>query len=138
MGRILAIDFGLKRTGIAVSDSLKIIASGLTTVNSSDLLPFLKRYVSQEEVECFVIGAPKKLDNRPSDIEKDIKGLIQILNTEFPKLPIHRMDERFTSKLAVQAMIEGGLKKKKRQRKELVDEISATLILQSFMKANEK
>lgn len=138
MGRILAIDFGVKRTGIAVTDTLQIIASGLTTVATANLIPFLKEYFATEEVESVVVGAPKRLDNSPSDVEVNIQDFITKLGKNFPEMPIHRMDERFTSKMAFQSMIDGGLKKKQRQNKELIDEISATIILQSFMTQNEK
>ena len=138
MGRILAIDFGTKRTGIAVTDELKIIASGLTTVSTADLLPFLTNYFNEESVEAIVIGAPKRLSNQPSDIEHNILDFIAIFKKKFPTTPVHRIDERFTSKIAFQSMLDSGLKKKKRQDKALIDEISATLILQSFMPHYEK
>ena len=133
MGRVLAIDYGLKRTGIAVTDELQIIASGLTTVSTKDLIPFLQDYIKKEEVELFLIGEPKKLDNSPSDSEALITPFIQKLEKEFPKIPIKRVDERFTSKMAFQTMIDSGLKKKQRKNKALIDEISATLILQSYL-----
>ena len=133
MARILAIDYGLKRTGIAVTDELQIIASGLTTVSTKDLIPFLQDYIKKEEVELFLIGEPKKLDNSPSDSEALITPFIQKLEKEFPKIPINRVDERFTSKMAFQTMIDSGLKKKQRKNKALIDEISATLILQSYL-----
>ncbi|NJX15744.1 Holliday junction resolvase RuvX [Tamlana crocina] len=133
MARILALDFGTKRTGIAVTDELQIIASGLTTVNTKELLSFLKDYLSKEQVELFLIGEPKQMDNTESESEKYIKPFIEKLQKEFPKIPIQRVDERFTSKMAVQTMIDSGLKKKQRQNKALVDEISATLILQSYL-----
>ena len=133
MARILAIDYGLKRTGIAVTDELQIIASGLTTVSTKDLIPFLQDYIKKEEVELFLIGEPKKLDNSPSDSEALITPFIQKLEKEFPKIPIKRVDERFTSKMAFQTMIDSGLKKNQRKNKALIDEISATLILQSYL-----
>ncbi len=133
MARILALDFGTKRTGIAVTDELQIIASGLTTVNTKELLSFLKDYLSKEQVELFLIGEPKQMDNTESESEKYIKPFIEKLQKEFPEIPIKREDERFTSKMAVQTMIDSGLKKKQRQNKALVDEISATLILQSYL-----
>ncbi len=133
MARILALDFGTKRTGIAVTDELQIIASGLTTVNTKELLPFLKDYLSKEQVELFLIGEPKQMDNSESESEKHIKAFIVKLQKQFPKIPIEREDERFTSKMALQTMIDSGLKKKQRQNKALVDEISATLILQSYL-----
>ncbi|UKM66365.1 Holliday junction resolvase RuvX [Flavobacteriaceae bacterium GSB9] len=133
MARILAIDFGTKRTGIAVTDELQIIASGLTTVNTKELIAFLKDYVSKESVELFLVGEPKQMDNTASESEQYIKPFITKLQNAFPKIPIEREDERFTSKMAVQTMIDSGLKKKQRQNKALVDEISATLILQSYL-----
>lgn len=133
MSRILAIDYGSKRCGIAITDPLRIIASGLTTVITSELLPFLKKYVSDENVTEIVIGQPKRMNNEDSEIEKDIQRFIKTLQSELPQLAIARQDERFTSKLAFQSMIDSGMKKKQRQNKELIDEISATLILQNYM-----
>lgn len=133
MARILAIDYGVKRVGIAVSDELQIIASGLITVAEGELIAFLKDYIAKESVGTLVVGEPKHLDNRPADIEKNILKLVNKLTAQFPEIPIHRVDERFTSKMAFQTMIDSGLKKKARQNKALVDEISATIILQSYM-----
>lgn len=133
MGRILAIDYGTKRTGIAVTDEMQIIASGLTTVNTNELLPFLKNYISTETVEKFVVGEPKQMDNTVSESEVFIQKFLEKLNKEIPSIPVERVDERFTSKMAFQTMIDSGLKKKQRQNKALVDEISATLILQSYL-----
>lgn len=133
MGRILAIDFGLKRTGIAVTDNLKMIANPLETVASENLISFLKSYCEKEKVETFVIGAPKRMNNQSSDIEQNILLFIDHLKKVFPKVKIERQDERFTSKLAFNAMITGGLKKKDRQNKETIDKLSATIILQSFL-----
>ncbi|WP_348716794.1 Holliday junction resolvase RuvX [Tenacibaculum sp. 190130A14a] len=133
MGRILAIDFGKKRTGIAVTDELKIIASGLTTVDTNDLISFLKDYIAKEKVELFVIGKPKQMDNSDSESEQLIMPFINKLVKEIPQIPYKRVDERFTSKMAFQTMIDSGLKKKQRQNKALVDEISATIILQSYL-----
>ena len=135
MGRILAIDYGQKRSGIAVTDELKIIANGLTTVHSKDLIAFLKEYLQKENVECFVVGLPKQMNGTASDSERFITPFIHKLKKEFSTIPIHRYDERFTSKMAFQTMIDAGLKKKDRRNKELVDTISATLILQSFMQS---
>ena len=137
--RILAIDYGTKRTGIAVTDPLQIIASGLCTVETPILLAFLKQYTAEEAVEAFVIGQPKRLNNEDSSVETHIQQFITQLQKEFPSIPIHRQDERFTSKLAFQTMIDSGLKKKQRQNKALIDEISATIILQEFLsgRANE-
>jgi putative Holliday junction resolvase len=133
MSRILAIDYGLKRTGIAVTDELQIIASGLTTVATNDLLSFLKDYTTKESVELFLVGEPKQMDNTASESEALIVPFINRLEKEFPNIPIKRVDERFTSKMAFQTMIDSGLKKNQRKNKALIDEISATLILQSYL-----
>jgi putative Holliday junction resolvase len=134
LGRVIALDYGKKRTGIAVTDPLQLIASGLTTIATHDLIPFLEQYVHQEEVDCFVIGEPKQMNNTPSESAVFIEPFVSLLRKKFPEIRIERQDERFTSKIAVQSMIEGGMKKKQRRNKALVDEISATLILQSFLK----
>ena len=131
--RILSIDYGTKRTGLAVTDPLKLIASGLTTVDTPQLLPFLEKDTAEEAVEAFVIGLPKRLNNEDSAVEADIQQLLTKLKERFPTIKIHRYDERFTSKIAFQTMIDSGLKKKQRQNKALIDEISATLILQDFL-----
>lgn len=133
MGRVLAIDFGKKRTGIAVTDELQIIASGLTTVNTKDLIPFLKEYIKKESVDLFILGKPKQMDNTDSESEALIIPFLQKLEKAIPNIPIKREDERFTSKMAFQTMIDSGLNKKQRQNKALVDEISATIILQSYL-----
>ena len=133
MGRVLAIDYGKVRTGIAVTDELKIIASGLTTVATEELLTFLKDYTKKESVEAFVIGKPKQLNNTDSESEVLIAPFVEKLQKAFPNIPINRVDERFTSKMAFQTMIDSGLKKKQRRNKGLVDEISATIILQSYL-----
>jgi len=133
MGKVLAIDYGKKRCGIAVTDDLQIIASGLTTVETSKLIHFLKDYVSQNDVELFVVGEPKQMNNQPSENEALIKPFLEKLIKTFPNTPIKRVDERFTSKMAVQSMLASGLKKKKRQNKALIDEISATIILQTYL-----
>jgi putative Holliday junction resolvase len=135
MGRILALDYGKKRTGIAVTDELQIIASGLTTVETKEIFNFLKNYISLEKVETFVVGEPKQMNNTPSESEELIKKFLVQLQKNFPDIPIVRVDERFTSKMAFQTMIDAGLKKKKRQNKALIDEISATLILQNYLYA---
>lgn len=134
MGRILAIDFGSKRTGIAVTDELRLIASGLTTVETSELLPFLKQYLEAENVDLLLVGEPKQRDGTASSVETDIKKFLKRFAKEFPKLDMKRVDERFTSKMAFQTMIDSGLKKKQRQNKALIDEISATIILQDYLK----
>ena len=133
MARILSIDFGKKRTGIAITDEFQIIASGLTTVETKVLLPFLKDYFAKEKVERVVIGEPKRLNNEPSEVVPLLNEFIKKFRTEFPEMPIERMDERFTSKMAFQTMIDSGLKKKQRQNKALVDEIAATIILQDYL-----
>ena len=133
MGRILAIDYGVKRSGIAITDELQIIASGLTTIATNDLLPFLKTYILKEQVELFIIGEPKQMNYEVSESEVFIKGFIDKLTKAIPNIPIKRVDERFTSKMAFQTMIDSGLSKNQRKNKALVDEISATLILQSYL-----
>ena len=133
MARVLAIDFGKIRTGIAVTDELKIIASGLTTLNTSDLLSFLKEYTSKEKVELFLMGLPKQMDNSDSESEALILPFLKKIEKLFPQIPMKRIDERFTSKMAFQTMIDSGIKKKQRRNKAIVDEISATIILQSYL-----
>lgn len=133
MSRILAIDFGQKKSGIAVTDELQMIASPLTTVASSKLIDFLLDYTQKNEVSIMVVGEPKTMDNKASDSTKYIAPFIGRLKKAFPNIQVDRMDERFTSRMAFQAMIDGGLGKKARQNKELVDTISASLILQSYM-----
>ncbi len=133
MARIIALDFGKQRTGIAVTDELQLIASGLTTVNTKDLLQYLKDYSAKENIAVIVVGEPKRWDNTSSESEASIQIFLKKLKTYFPLIPIDRQDERFTSKVAFQTMVESGLKKKQRQNKELIDEISATLILQSYL-----
>lgn len=133
MGRIVALDFGRKRTGIAVTDEMRIIASGLTTVGAHEIMPFLKNFVATENVDLFVVGEPKQMDNTPSESEALIQPFLKLLAKTFPTIPIARYDERFTSKMAFQTMIDSGLKKKQRQNKALVDEISATIILQAYL-----
>ncbi len=133
MGRILALDFGRKRTGVAVTDELQLIASGLTTVNTGELVSFLTDYINNERVSCIVVGEPKQMDNTPSESEAMIQPLINRLKKLFPQIKVERQDERFTSKMAVQSMVATGVKKSKRQNKALVDEISATLILQAYL-----
>ena len=122
-----------KRTGIAVTDDLQIIASGLDTIETKTLLSFLKKYLSKEKVTLFVVGKPKQMNNTDSESEVLIRGFLAKLSKHFPNIPIHREDERFTSKMAFQTMIDGGLNKKQRQNKALVDKISATIILQSYL-----
>ncbi len=136
MARLLAIDFGTKRTGIAITDEMQIIASGLTTVLTKDLILFLKDYVSKENVELVIIGEPKQKDGTHSDVELYIKKFIKALTNVIPTLKIERFDERFTSKIAFNTMIASGVSKKKRKNKALIDEISATIILQDYLNKN--
>jgi putative Holliday junction resolvase len=133
MGRIVALDYGTKRVGIAVSDEMQIIAGSLGTVHSKEILGFLKKYVAEEKVDCFVVGEPKQMNNTVSESEKYIKDFIKKLQIEFPAVPVERYDERFTSKIASKTMFDAGLNKKQRKDKNLLDSISATLILQSYM-----
>jgi putative Holliday junction resolvase len=133
MARILALDYGTKRTGIAVTDELQIIASGLTTVATKELVSFLKQYTAEEKVELFIVGEPKQMNYEASDSEDSIVKFLKTLAKAIPEIPVQRIDERFTSKMAFQTMIDSGLKKKQRQDKALVDEISATIILQSYL-----
>ena len=135
MSRILAIDYGRKRTGIAVTDPMQIIANGLTTVPTHELMDFLLKYVAQEKVERIVVGHPKQMNNEDSENMKYIKPFVAQLKKKLPDMPGELVDERFTSVLAHQAMLDGGLKKKARQDKALVDEISATIILQSYLES---
>ena len=133
MARIVGIDYGLKRTGLAATDPLKIIASTLETVPSQEVLNFLKEYTLQEEVESFVLGMPKNLDLSDTDSTAAVQKFQKQLEKTFPDKPVHLVDERFTSKMAKQAMLSGGMKKKDRRKKENVDKISATIILQSYL-----
>ena len=133
MGRIVAIDYGQKRTGLAVTDELKIIATGLTTVRSMEVLDFLKEYTGKNEVECFVVGEPKQMDNTASESAVYIEPFVKKLASAFPMIPVVRLDERFTSLMATRAIRDAGMKKKVRQDKALVDTVSATIILQSYM-----
>lgn len=133
MPRILAIDVGAKRIGIAVTDPLKLIANPLETIHSKDLVPFLKSYFEKEAVEAVVVGMPRKLDNTDTNATQMAKGCVTILRKNFPQIPVHLQDERFTSQMAMDAMIAGGVKKKDRQNKATIDKVSATIILQSFL-----
>jgi putative Holliday junction resolvase len=133
LARILAIDYGRKRVGLAVTDPMQIIANGLDTVAANELLDYLEKYISQEEVELFVVGYPKQLNNEDSESMKYLKPFLGKLKKKFPEIPVEMVDERFTSKIAFQTMIDGGLKKKQRQDKALIDKVSATIILQSYM-----
>ena len=133
MGRIIAIDYGRKRFGIAVTDEQQIIATPLTTVHSKDIFDFLKDYMEKENVESVIVGEPRQMDNTPSEAERFIIPFLNRMKKLFPDLIVERFDERFTSKMAFQAMIDGGLRKKARQDKAMIDKISATIILQSFL-----
>jgi putative holliday junction resolvase len=138
MGRILAIDYGKKRTGVAVTDPLRIIATALETVPSADLIKFLKAYLQKEPVDEFVVGMPKTLMNQDSEIAPLVRKFVEQLKLTFPEKPVHLADERFTSSMAKRAMIDGGMKKKDRRDKANVDKISATIILQSFMESSNR
>jgi putative holliday junction resolvase len=134
MPRILCIDYGLKRTGIAVTDPLQIIATGLTTIHPNELISFLKDYFSKEEVELILIGEPKNWDDTPTHATPLVEKCIKDLQKNFPTMPIKKVDERYTSKMAKDAMLEMGLKKKERRNKALVDEIAATIMLQEYLR----
>ena len=133
MGRILAIDFGRKRTGIAVTDTLQLIANGLATVATALLMDFLKAYVAKESVDLIVVGQPKQMDNTPSESMRYLKPFLARLAKEIPEMPVVMYDERFTSVLAHRAMLDGGMKKMARRDKSIVDEISATIILTDYL-----
>jgi len=133
MPRIIAFDYGTKRIGIAVTDPLQIIATGLDTIHPKDIIDYLKKYLLTEEVEAFVIGNPKQMDGSPSDSAQHVKGFSTLLRKNFPQIPQHWIDERFTSKLAHETIMQSGLKKQDRRNKERVDTIAATIILQYFM-----
>ena len=135
MGRLLAIDYGKKRTGIAVSDPLRIIANGLTTVKTSEIFDFLHDYLSKEEVTTIVVGLPKQMNGKMSENMQRVEVFVDKLKQKYPSIPVEYYDERFSSKMAHQTTIDGGLKKKARQNKALVDEISATIILQGYMES---
>ena len=133
MARILALDYGKVRTGIAVTDALQIIASGLTTVKTNEIFSFLENYTKKEDVELFLIGEPKQMNNTASESEVLIIPFINKLKKIFKHIPVKRVDERFTSKMAFQTMIDSGLNRKQRKNKALIDEISATIILQTYL-----
>ena len=133
MGRIVAIDYGRKRVGLAVTDALQIFATSLTTVHSKDVMNYLKEYVLKENVDCFVVGLPRQMNNTDSESARFIEPFVRLLQKQFPAIPVVRIDERFTSKMATAAILEAGLKKKDRQNKALVDTVSATIILQSYL-----
>lgn len=133
----MAIDYGRKRTGLAVTDILQIIANGLTTVPSGELVKFLSDYTKKESVDLFIVGFPKQMNNQPSENMQYIQAFVAHLKRIIPDIPVEYVDERFTSVLAHRTMLEGGLKKKKRQDKALVDEISAVIILQSYLESKK-
>ncbi len=133
MARIVAIDYGRKRVGLAVTDPFQIIANGLDTVAAKDVLSYLEKYFQTEEVECIVVGYPKQMNNEDSESVKYLKPFLGQLKKKFPDMPIEMVDERFTSKIAFQTMIDGGLGKKARRDKAMIDKVSATIILQSYM-----
>ena len=136
MARILAIDYGGKRTGLAVTDPLQIIATGLETINSTDLIPWLKKYITQEEVELIIIGLPKNWDESDTHATPLVEAAIKKIQKEFPAIPIKTVDERYTSKMAKDAMLEMGMKKKERRDKKNVDVIAATIMLQEYLNSN--
>ena len=133
MSRIIAIDYGKKRTGLAITDPLKLIASGLQTVETDKIFVFLKDYFSKEKVETALVGEPKQMDGTPSESTEMIEKFVEKFKTEFPYIKLERVDERFTSKMASRTLIDSGLKKKKRQDKALLDEVSATIMLQDYL-----
>ncbi|MDD2326907.1 MAG: Holliday junction resolvase RuvX [bacterium] len=135
MARLLSIDYGKRRTGIAVSDPLQIIANGLTTVETTGLFEFLEEYLKKEVVSCIVVGLPRQMNNEPSENMRRIEPFVNRLRKLYPHIPVEYFDERFSSKMAQQTMIDGGVKKKDRRNKALVDEISATIILQGYMES---
>ncbi|MDP5201604.1 Holliday junction resolvase RuvX [Flavobacterium sp. DG2-3] len=137
MPRILSIDYGQKRTGIAVTDEMQIIASGLTTIPTHTLIDFLKDYFAKEKVEAVLIGEPKQMNGQPSESASVINGFVTHFSNIFPDMKVIRVDERFTSKMAFQTMIDSGLSKKQRQNKSLIDEISATILLQDYLSAKK-
>jgi putative holliday junction resolvase len=135
MGRILAIDYGQKRVGLAVTDELQIIATPLVTVSAGKTIQFLKDFVDKNDVDCFVVGEPKQMNNQASESFKYIEPFVRLLKREFQGIPVERVDERFTSMIAAQAIRDAGMKKKDRQDKSLIDQVSAVLILQSYLEA---
>ncbi len=138
MGRILAIDYGQKRAGIAVTDEQQMIAGGLCTLHVKDVMSFLNEYIAMENVECIVVGEPFDMKNRASDASRYIEPFVKHLRKQFPQIPVERIDERFTSQMAMQTMIDAGLRKKARQNKALVDTISATIILQYYLEKRSR
>ncbi|MFN8358068.1 MAG: Holliday junction resolvase RuvX [Spirosomataceae bacterium] len=137
MARIMAIDYGNKRVGLAVTDPLQIIATALETVHSKDVITYLQRYTQQEAVEAFVVGMPSRLDGTATHSTPHVKGFVKVLKKTFPSIPVHTHDERFTSKMALQAMIAAGSTKKDRQEKGNIDKVSAVILLQSFIESEK-
>ncbi len=133
MARILAIDYGLKRTGIAVTDPLQIIASALTTIESAKIFTFLAEYIKKEAVELILIGDPRNLDDSPTDISEDVHRVIKIMQQKFPKIPVKTVDERYSSLMASRAMIDMNMKKSRRREKGMVDQVAATMMLQEYL-----
>ena len=129
----MAFDFGTKRLGIAVTDPMQLFATGLTTIHPKDVIEFLKKYLQTEQIETFIVGEPKQMDGTPSQSAPQVKGFVTILKKNFPDIPVEMMDERFTSKMASATIAQSGLKKSDRQNKALIDTVSATIILQSYM-----
>ena len=129
----MAFDFGTKRLGIAVTDPLQLFATGLTTIHPKDVIEFLKKYLQTEQIETFIVGEPKQMDGTPSQSAPQVKGFVTILKKNFPDIPVEMMDERFTSKMASATIAQSGLKRSDRQNKALIDTVSATIILQSYM-----
>jgi putative Holliday junction resolvase len=134
--RLMAFDYGTKRIGIAVTDPLQIIATGLDTVHPKDIIDYLKKYMQTEPIERFIVGEPKQMDNTPSQSAQHVRGFVTILKKTFPDIPISMLDERFTSKMATAAILASGRNKKDRQDKALVDTVSATILLQGWMETN--
>jgi putative Holliday junction resolvase len=137
LGRILAIDYGQKRVGLAVTDELRMIATALASVHSKDVIAFLKNYVASENVDCFVVGYPLTMQNQLSESSRFTEPFVKHLQRTFPLIPVDRIDERFTSKMASAAILESGVKKKERQNKALIDKVSAVIILQSYLEMKE-
>ena len=133
MARLMAFDYGSKRIGVAVTDSLQIIATALTTIHPKDAIAFIKKYLETENVACFVLGEPKQMDGSASQSAQQVKGFATLLKKNFPEIPVEMIDERFTSKMASASIAQSGLKKSDRQKKELVDAVAAVIILQSYL-----
>jgi putative holliday junction resolvase len=131
--RVMAFDYGTKRIGIAVTDPMQIIATALDTIHPKDIIDYLKKYLQTEQVELFVVGEPKQMDNTPSQSAQHVRGYVTLLKKNFPQIPVELLDERFTSKMASAAIAQSGMNKKNRQNKELIDSVSAVILLQSWM-----